>query len=142
MSLNTNTCQCDKYTDLLTVFKAHLSKDLNSLHLDQHKKSYNNYPKEVTADAGYGSEENYDYLEENKIKGFVKYSLFDKQQKGSNQTKTPFRVDKLFYNKEQDCYICPMGQPMSCLGTFKIQNASGSEQEVKNIKQQIALIVH
>lgn len=29
MSLNTNTSQCDKYTDLLTVFKAQLSKDLN-----------------------------------------------------------------------------------------------------------------
>jgi len=102
-----------------------------SLHLDQHKKSYNNYPKEITADAGYGSEENYDYLEENQIKGYVKYSLFDKQQKGSNQTKAPFNVDKLFYNKDKDCYICPMGQTMSCLGTFKIKNASGFEQEVK-----------
>lgn len=29
MLLNTNTSQCDKYTDLLTVFTAHLSKDLN-----------------------------------------------------------------------------------------------------------------
>lgn len=29
MLLNTNTSQCDKYTELLTVFTAHLSKDLN-----------------------------------------------------------------------------------------------------------------
>ncbi len=31
-------------------------------HIEQHKASYNQYPQTLTADAGYGSEENYQYL--------------------------------------------------------------------------------
>jgi len=34
----------------------------------------------LTADAGYGSEENYELLEQNTIEGFVKYNTFDKEQ--------------------------------------------------------------
>ena len=34
--------------------------------------------KFVIADAGYGSEENYDYLEENEITGIVKYTTYEK----------------------------------------------------------------
>lgn len=102
-----------------------------SLHLDQHKQSYGKHPEAVTADAGYGSEENYDYLEAKDIKGYVKYNMFNKEQKSSNPIKVPFSVDNLYYNKDEDWYICPMGQRMTCLGTFKIKNASGFEQEAK-----------
>ena len=35
----------------------------------------------VIADAGYGSEENYDYLEENEITGIVKYTTYEKETK-------------------------------------------------------------
>lgn len=34
--------------------------------------------KTVIADAGYGSEENYDYLEEKEITGAIKYSTYEK----------------------------------------------------------------
>ena len=33
--------------------------------------------EEITADAGYGSEENYDYLEQSELTAYVKYNTFD-----------------------------------------------------------------
>jgi hypothetical protein len=42
------------------------------LHLESFKELYKKLPEEVMADAGYGSEENYQYLGNNKLKGYVK----------------------------------------------------------------------
>ena len=58
-------------------------------HIEQHKTTYQQYPKNVTADAGYGSEENYQYLEDNTIDGYVKYSCFNKQQSANHYKKNP-----------------------------------------------------
>ena len=44
--------------------------------------------KTVIADAGYGSEENYDYLEEKEITGAIKYSTYEKEIKRSFKKKT------------------------------------------------------
>lgn len=70
--------------------------------------------KEITTDAGYGSEENYDYLEKKKLKAFVKYNTFEKEQDQNYQKKhKAFSKENLFYNHEEDFYVCPMGQKMS-----------------------------
>jgi len=85
-------------------------------HLALFEKHYGFLPQEVIADAGYGSEENYEYLDNNDVDGYVKYNWFDKEQrKTKKKSKGDFNVDNLYYNKELDCYYCPMGQPM----TFK-----------------------
>ena len=57
-------------------------------HLEQHKAFYKQYPDSVTADAGYGSEQNFQYMESNKIEAFVKYNYFDKQQSEKKETVT------------------------------------------------------
>ena len=43
--------------------------------------------EEITADAGYGSEENYDYLEQKELTAYVKYNTFDKEQDKNNMHK-------------------------------------------------------
>jgi len=80
-------------------------------HLEEHENLYNQPPKTVVADAGYGSEENYQLLDEKNIESFVKYNTFHSEQEKKN-TNNPFQTQNLFYNKEQDCYYCPIGQPM------------------------------
>lgn len=100
-------------------------------HLAQHKVSFGKMPKVLTADAGYGSEENYTLLEENEVVAFVKYSMFDKEQNENYNNKHPFSSNKLFYNQEKDCYICPMGQRMGFIGTYTKETATGFEQTVK-----------
>jgi len=44
----------------------------------------------VIADAGYGSEQNLQYLQDNTIEGYVKYSYFHKEQSSAHQDKHPF----------------------------------------------------
>jgi transposase len=80
-------------------------------HLEQFNTLYGQLPATVTADAGYGSEQNYRFLAEHCIQAFVKDNYFDKDQHDKGN-KNPFSVDKLYYDEATDCYYCPMGQPM------------------------------
>jgi hypothetical protein len=87
------------------------TNDTNTLieHLEQFNQQYNQTPNVVTANAGYGSEENYEYLEQNNIEADVKYPQFDREQNQTIQSRQPFSTDKLYYNQQQDYYVCPNG---------------------------------
>ena len=100
-------------------------------HLAQHEASFGKAPAVLIADAGYGSEENYTLLEQKKTVAFVKYGMFDKEQNENYNSKHPFAANKLFYNQEQDCYICPMGQQMNFTGTYIRKTSTGFGQTVK-----------
>lgn len=84
-------------------------------HLDQYKHLYGYAPEVVVADAGYGSEENYEYMEAQQIEGYVKYYQFHKEQKSEGKIPAAdvFATQHLYYNKEEDIVICPMGQKMT-----------------------------
>jgi transposase len=64
------------------------TKTLES-HLQGFEESYHKVPKQLVADAGYGSEENYNLLESKKIKPYVKYNYFRKDQKSGQITTSP-----------------------------------------------------
>lgn len=55
-------------------------------HVDSFEKSYQKVPKELVADAGYGSHENYNFLRTRKIRAYVKYNYFDKDCKTKQVT--------------------------------------------------------
>jgi transposase len=105
-------------------------------HIAQHEKSFAEAPKIITADAGYGSEENYSLLEQKAITAYVKYGMFDKEQHENYNNKHPFKADKLFYNKDKDCYTCPMGQPMNYIGEVVRKTSTGFEQKLKRYQAQ------
>ena len=86
-------------------------------HLESFNQEYGFLPQELTADAGYGSEENYEFLEQNHVEAFVKYIQFHQEQHKKKNDKREFHVDNLYYNKQENCYYCPMGQRMNFLGT-------------------------
>jgi transposase len=94
-------------------------------HLESFKAAYDVMPEEITADAGYGSEQNYEYLLENEIDAYVKYPYFDKEQKPQKGEKKNFVATDLYYNKEQNCYFCPMGQRMDFIGLRKEKSDAG-----------------
>ena len=50
-------------------------------HLEGFKAAYNKLPKELVADAGYGSQENYLFLQGQNVEAYVKYNYFDKDRK-------------------------------------------------------------
>ena len=80
-------------------------------HMESLEETMGQMPEILVADAGYGSEENYEYLEDNDIDAFVKFSYFHKEQT-KKWKENPHHIENLHYNLEQDCFYCPMGQPM------------------------------
>jgi transposase len=98
-------------------------------HLSQHEQHLQ-APEVIVADAGYGSEENYQLLEEKQITAYIKHNQFDRNQSSNIRSKQPFSADKLHYDKELDCYYCPMGQPMQNIGTSIRTTATGYKQHV------------
>ncbi len=105
-------------------------------HITLHENSYGSAPKIVTADAGYGSQENFTFLENKEITAYVKYGMFDKQQSTNFNKKHLFSADKLFYNEEKDCYICPMGQPMEYVGDSIRKTSTGFLQTSRKYQAQ------
>lgn len=103
-------------------------------HLEEYKQSYGITPEIVTADAGYGSEENYTYLESNNIEAYVKYNHFDREQNETIQSKKPFSTDQLHYNKEDDYYVCPMGQHMRNKASYIKKTSTGFKQKITQYK--------
>ena len=98
-------------------------------HLNSFEKTYEKQSKEVVADAGYGSEENYEMLEGKEIKAYVKYNYFHKEQKRTMKN-NPFPVQNLFYNHEQDFFVCPMGQRMENAGKGTRVSSNGYESQI------------
>ena len=89
---------------------------------------YGHYAKETCADSGYGSEENYSFMEAHGIEAYVKYNLFHKEQKQAFQQDI-FRIENLYYNPDGDYFVCPMGQHMERIGVRQGKTDSGYRTE-------------
>ena len=92
--------------------------------LSSYSSRYDRLPRESCADAGYGSEENYSFMDANGMEAYVKYNYFHKEQKKPFMEDI-FRLENLYYNKEQDYFVCPMGQHMERVGTAHTKTESG-----------------
>ena len=100
-------------------------------HTEKFNNMYGHYPKESIADAGYGSEENYLYAQEKGITPYIKYNYFHKEQK-KNWKNDPFKSCNFFYNPQQDCYYCPMGQQMRKIYVSHPKTKTGFKQEISH----------
>ncbi len=84
--------------------------------LESFSQRYGHMPQECCADSGYGSQENNTFMEAHDMEAYVKYNYFHKEQKRAFRNDI-FRLENLFYNAEQDYFVCPMGQHMTRVGT-------------------------
>ena len=110
-------------------------------HLDNFEQTYGeeifNELQTITADAGYGSEENYDALEDKGITAYVKYNTFEKEQDKNYQKKhKPFSKENLYYNQEEDYYVCPMGQKMHKTHQSQKTTEAGYKQNLSHYQAQ------
>ena len=94
------------------------------LFLTSFQRRYGRMASTVVADSGYGSEENYRFMEENGIQAYVKYNYFHMERKRSFK-QDPRRVENLHHNAEGDYFVCPMGQHMRRVGTRYDRTESG-----------------
>ena len=89
---------------------------------------YGHYAEETCADSGYGSEENYAFMEAHDMEAYVKYNLFHKEQSRAFREDI-FRIENLYYNPEGDYFVCPMGQHMERVGVTHGKTDSGYRTE-------------
>jgi hypothetical protein len=71
-------------------------------------------PWNISADAGYGSEENYVYFEEHRLGNYVKYNTFHREQHKYRAPrlihKALFRSENFPHDEQADTFTCPAGQ--------------------------------
>ena len=89
---------------------------------------YHRLPSVAVADSGYGSEENYRFMDEAGMDAYVKYNRFHLEQRPRYKP-NPFHHDNFHYNADKDYYVCPMGQHMTRIGTAHSKTASGYRSE-------------
>ena len=103
--------------------------------LQDFRETYHRQSSIVVPDAGYGSEQNYEFMENAGIEAFVKYNYFHKEQKRTWK-KDAFAIHNLYYNRGQDYYVCPMGQHMEYTGQRKSKSDMGYVSVLKRYQAQ------
>lgn len=85
----------------------------------------------IVADAGYESEENYSFIEENNQISFIKPSNYEisKTRKYKNDIN---RIDNMDYDSESDLFICQNGKKLIA-NWIKIRKSKTGYESVKTI---------
>lgn len=104
-------------------------------HLEGFESHYGKQSEQLVADAGYGSEQNYELMEGKDITAFVKYNYFHMEQKRKHK-QDPFSVQNLYYNQQEDFYVCPAGQKLHFIGHATRVSANGYVAQVSYYQAQ------
>jgi len=100
-------------------------------HYTDFKDTHKTLPHAAVADAGYGSDQNYQALEELQIEPYVKYNHFDKD---CRRKKDEFNASNFEYKKSKDEFYCPAGQALTFIGTGEKTTLRGFKQKVSYYK--------
>lgn len=95
-------------------------------HLKALEENIGALPETVVSDAGYGSEENYEFMDAHGIRACVKYNRFHVEQKRKHKEDL-YHVDDLEYDAEKDEFICPIGRRMKHVHTAAYTTDAGYE---------------
>src|SRR5690606_28368119 len=102
-------------------------------HLEKVKETLGNMPKTIIADAGYGSEENYAYLEKEDREALVKYNTFHKENSKAWKQDVS-KIDNWTYQPVTDTWVCPNGRTLHFLRERNKKNESGYELRVRHYR--------
>jgi transposase len=98
-------------------------------HLEQVQARLGRLPNNIITDAGYGSEENYDYVERHQLGNFVKYNTFHQEQQKHRKPellrKKLFRAENFPYDAETDEFICPAQKRLTYQRTIRVKSDNG-----------------
>ena len=90
---------------------------------------------EVCADSGYGSEQNYAHMFGKGIVPYVKYNMFHAEDHRKYRN-NPFLTQNMYYNADEDYYVCPLGQHLDHIGDVKSTSDLGYESTVSRYSAQ------
>ena len=98
-------------------------------YLKSFKARYGTESKEIVADAGYGSEQNYEYMFGQEMIPYVKYNYFHKEQKRKFKD-NPYLQQNLIYDKERDVFICPNNKELIHTDSYTRTTELGFESTI------------
>lgn len=89
---------------------------------------------QVSADNGYFTDMNTEYLEQNGFDGYISSRKLSREQKKYNLSDKPFAKDNFFYDNEMMTYIRPLGQPLYKISEYTYKNKSRISHWTKECK--------
>lgn len=98
--------------------------------LESFHKKYGLHSREIVADAGYGSQQNYEYMFDKGMIPYVKYNYFHKEQTRAFQN-NPFLQQNLKYDSATDQFTCPAGKSMVQISCKNPQSELGYKAHSK-----------
>lgn len=99
-------------------------------HLEKIKNMTGKYPENLIADAGYGSEENYEFLKSKNITPYVKYNTFHKEVT-KKWLMNPSKVQNFFYDEITDIYYCTMNSPFVFMYEKDSRSVNGYRSKIR-----------
>lgn len=99
-------------------------------HIEELKKDFDKVPENIITDAGYGSEENYEYLNKERINEYVKYNTFKIEDTKSFKNDR-FKKENFKYDKEKNEYICPDNKRLKYVKTIIRKTDNGYETKIE-----------
>jgi len=104
-------------------------------HLEKYYRNYKKYPGLISGDSAYGSEENSEYLENNEIKNYLKFSTFH-YESTSGYKNNKFNKDHFPYDEKTDSYQCPNGKRMKFQEEVEIKTQTGYKQTIRKYRSE------
>ena len=106
-------------------------------YLESFNRKYHRQSNEIVADSGYGSEQNYDYMLDNKIIPYVKYNYFHMDiRKERKRPSDAYKLMLPYYNSDEDYFVCSMGQHMTYIGNRSRKSETGHVGEYRKYMAQ------
>ncbi len=95
----------------------------------------------IIADAGYESEENYVYLEENNQSAYIKPQNYE-MSKTRKYANNEFYVENMEFDKENNCYVCKNGDRLNYAYTQTTKSSNGYEIKKTYIAMKVVAVAH
>ena len=100
-------------------------------HCEHVKERIGRLPAALVADAGYGSEESYAYLEREGVDAYVKHSEFFRECRNRGWRDDEMRVANWTRDERSDEYTCPEGRALAFVGELSRVSDLGHESTVR-----------
>ena len=101
--------------------------------LDRLNSNYGRNFENLIADAGYESDENYDYLKRNHITSYIKPSNYEYSKTKKFQREMEFRL-AMEYDKKKDTYTCKAGRKLTYSHMRTKKGSTGYVSKIKVYK--------
>ena len=120
---------CDEYIAVYDVKQYASDMDCFQPLMERFYHHYGFYPEYPVGDAGYGGYNNYLFCEEQGMKKYMKFPMYQKETSDKNYQNNPYRAVNFRIDKDGDL-LCPNDKKFLFLRSVPVQELTHFHQEV------------